>query len=102
MNHIELLQKLTGIDEPLFESEREMKLVEISLNIINNLKSEIEKLQSDECENYSIEISSVSKFRKELMKMIEQVKYNTGEYKDISSSQVAEKFERKINSHYKT
>jgi hypothetical protein len=47
---------------------------------------------------YSIKIDSVSEFRKELMKMIEQVRYNIGEYKDISSSQVAEKFEQRINS----
>ena len=54
---------------------------------------------SDASESDSIKIDSVSNFRYELMKMIEQVRYNIGEYKDISSSQVAEKFERKINSH---
>jgi hypothetical protein len=54
---------------------------------------------SDVSESYSIKIDSVSNFRFELIKMIEQVRYNIGEYKDISSSQVAERFERKINSH---
>lgn len=54
-----------------------------------------------ESEIYSIKIDSVSNFRFELIKMIEQVRYNIGEYKDISSSQVAEKFEHKINSNIK-
>jgi hypothetical protein len=31
--------------------------------------------------------------------MIEQVKYNIGECKDLSSSQIAEMFEQKINCH---
>ncbi len=47
--------------------------------------------------SYSISINCISDFRKELIKMIEQVKFNIGEYKDLSSSQIAEIFERKIN-----
>ena len=48
-------------------------------------------------DNYTIIIDSVSDFRKELVKMIEQVKYNLGEYSEGTSSEVAKKFEDKIN-----
>jgi hypothetical protein len=70
----------------------------------DNKKTEVDSTDkklhiSDVSESYSIKIDSVSNFRYELIKMIEQVRYNIGEYKDISSSQVAENFERKINSH---
>ena len=43
-------------------------------------------------------IDDVSKFRYELVKMIENVKYDSIEYRELSSSQIAEKFENKINS----
>lgn len=48
-------------------------------------------------EKYSIVIDDVANFRKELIAMIEMVRYNIGEYSELSSSQVAEKFEKKIN-----
>ena len=50
-------------------------------------------------DKYSIIIDNVPNFRKELIKMIEQVKYNIGEYSIGSSTQVAEKFEHKINAN---
>lgn len=51
---------------------------------------------------YKIIIEQLSDFRLELIKMIENVKYNTGEYEDLSSSKIAEMFEIKINDFYKT
>jgi len=51
-------------------------------------------------EKYSIVIDNVSEFRVELMKMIEQVKYQMGEYSKGSSSEISERFEHKINSNY--
>jgi hypothetical protein len=49
-------------------------------------------------EDYHIVINDVAKFRFELVTMIENVRYNINEYKDLSSSQVAEKFEHTINA----
>ena len=51
-------------------------------------------------EKYKIIIDSVSNFRKELIAMIEKVRYNLDEYDKLSSSQIAEKFEQKINYCY--
>lgn len=54
---------------------------------------------SDVSESYSIVIDNVSNFRYELIKMIEKVRYNVDGYDNLSSSQIAEIFERKVNSH---
>ncbi len=43
-----------------------------------------------------IHVKDIASFRFELIKMIEQVKYQTGDYSLGSSSEVAEKFENKI------
>ena len=48
-------------------------------------------------ESYSILITDVAKFRRELIKMVEQVRYETGEYSVGSSTQVAERFEHFVN-----
>lgn len=52
-------------------------------------------------EKYSIQIEDVAKFRAELITMIEKVRYSIDEYGSLSSSQIAEKFEHKINSNIK-
>lgn len=57
------------------------------------------KNNMDEEEKYSIKIDSVSQFRYELMKMIEKVRYDLDGYDKLTSSEIAEKFERKINSN---
>jgi len=56
------------------------------------LEAENEKISKD----YSIKIKSVPDFRKELVKLIECVRYDIGEYKTLTSSQIAEKFENII------
>jgi hypothetical protein len=48
-------------------------------------------------EEYKIVINSVSDFRYELIKMIEKVRYNIDGYNKLTSSQIAEIFEKKIN-----
>lgn len=66
-------------------------------------KSYLEDKLKGEHDPYKILITNIPDFRSELMKMIEQVKYQIGEYHEGSSSQIAEKFEHKINSlvkHY--
>lgn len=50
-------------------------------------------------EEYKIIINSVSDFRYELIKMIEKVRYNIDGYDNLTSSQVAELFEKKINNY---
>ncbi len=55
----------------------------------------------DKYEGYSIQIDDVAKFRFELISMIEKVRYSIGEYGNLSSSQIAEKFEHNINSNIK-
>jgi hypothetical protein len=49
-------------------------------------------------ESYSIKIDDVAKFRYELVKMIEKVMVDHEDYKNISSSQIAERFEKEFNS----
>ena len=51
-------------------------------------------------EEYKIVINNVSDFRYELIKMIEKVRYNIDGYNNLTSSQVAEMFEKKINNYY--
>ena len=51
-------------------------------------------------EEYKIVINNVSDFRYELIKMIEKVRYNIDGYDNLTSSQVAEMFEKKINNYY--
>ena len=51
-------------------------------------------------EKYSIFITDIAKFRKELITMIEQVKYSVNNAKYIgTSTQIAELFEQTINSN---
>jgi len=57
--------------------------------------------ETEYAEEYSIVIDNVPSFRKELVKMIEQVKYQIGEYSVGSSSQIAERFEHKVNANVK-
>lgn len=52
----------------------------------------------DVSESYSILITDIPNFRKELITMIEQVRYQTGRYNVGSSTEIAERFERTINS----
>ena len=52
-------------------------------------------------ETYQIRVDSVSKFRYELIKMIEGVRYNVGDYVGLTSSQIAEEFEGRINGNIK-
>lgn len=59
------------------------------------------KNNMDEEEKYSIKIDSVSQFRYELMKMIEKVRYDLDGYDKLTSSEIAYKFEKKVNSNYK-
>jgi len=49
-------------------------------------------------ESYSILITDIPNFRKELITMIEQVRYQTGRYSEGSSTEIAERFERTVNS----
>lgn len=48
---------------------------------------------------YTISVTDVTKFRRELVKMIEQIKYNIGEYSEGSSSELALRFENIINDN---
>lgn len=50
-------------------------------------------------EKYSIKITDVAKFRQKLITMIEKVRYGIDDYNNLSSSQVAEKFEKCINEN---
>jgi len=50
-------------------------------------------------ESYSILITDIPNFRKELITMIEQVRYQTGRYNEGSSTEIAERFEHTVNSH---
>ncbi len=52
-------------------------------------------------EPYQIIINDVANFRVQLMTMIEKVKFNIDGYANSSSSEIAEKFEHKINSFIK-
>lgn len=49
-------------------------------------------------ESYSILITDIPNFRKELITMIEQLRYQTGGYNQGSSTEIAERFEYAINS----
>lgn len=49
-------------------------------------------------ESYSILITDIPNFRKELTTMIEQVRYQTGRYNKGSSTEIAERFEQTVNS----
>jgi hypothetical protein len=49
-------------------------------------------------DEYKIVIDSVSDFRYELVKMIEKIRYNLDDYDKLTSSQIAEIFEKKINN----
>ena len=80
-------------DTTYFDIDNEIdynKAIEFASELINN-KGE-----------YKIVIEQISDFRKELMIMIGMVKYNIGEYEDLGVSQIAEKFEIKINNFYNT
>lgn len=49
-------------------------------------------------ESYSILITDIPKFRKELVALIEQVRYQIGRYNEGSSTEIAERFEHTVNS----
>ena len=49
-------------------------------------------------ESYSIVIDDVAKFRYELVKMIEKAMIQCSPYDKMTSSQIAEEFEKTVNS----
>jgi hypothetical protein len=69
--------------------------VNVALLLVSAMEEVCNRIVSD---RYSIVITDVAKFRVELMTMIEQVKYQIGDYSKGSSSEVAERFEHTINS----
>lgn len=49
-------------------------------------------------DSYNISVGSVSDFRKELVKMIEKVRYGLDGYGAMTSTEIAAEFEKKINA----